>query len=541
LLAIGVGAAAGCGSGDGDDGTIRLEFALDEEASGYEELRPMLAEMEASDENGHLDQRVITDWVRAGLTDAQLEFLFDHGDELTEIEFTSADGIGALNTSARFARHPTRDRFTGPNASSCGACHDQPLGNGAGRNVANVVQDPEPGIEGDYNIRNTRNINGDAWLQLASLEMTLELRAQRDDMRASVQLSGLPSSVTLQSKGVNFGSVSCSPDDSGGVTCDYGSVRGVSPDLVVRSQGWKGNFTTVRAFSEDAFFGEMGIHSDRLVHHLMAPGQPVPDDVQRNPPDVDEDGVVNEMSVGDITAMAIYLAAQAPPTTLLELSDEGKVRLAREDRDKISAGEGAFASAGCDSCHRLELPVMDSLFREPDARSTSYFDFLLAQSNNGYDPVMPVEIDLASTGIVERHLSRVTGADGQAYYPVRALTDLKRHFLGNHLCDDAKVYQPVNGSFLPAGSPSDSTETMSMSIDRCDFLTADLWGIAGTGPYMHDGRAATLAEAIGQHCSVPGAERVGEADESCRRFLALPSGDQVAVIAFLRNQVMEPE
>ncbi len=39
--------------------------------------------------------------------------------------------------------------------------------------------------------------------------------------------------------------------------------------------------------------------------------------------DGDFDGVVNEITIGDMTALAVYLAAQPRPTTLLELNSLG--------------------------------------------------------------------------------------------------------------------------------------------------------------------------------------------------------------------------
>lgn len=540
LIAMLALSAAACGEDSGgDDPETSIDFSLDEEASGYEELVPMLQDMGAMDGNGHLDQRVISEWAGNGATEDQLAFLFDHGDELTEIEFTAADGIGALDTTNRFARHPTNDRFTGPNARSCGACHDQPLGNGGGRNVANVVQDPQPEVEGDFNVRNTRNINGDAWLQLAGVEMTMDLQAQRDALRDSVSSTGNAGAVQLSTKGVDFGTLTCSPGEAGAVACDYGAVSGVSPDLVVRSQGWKGNFTTVRAFSEDAFFGEMGLTSDRFVYHVSSPGSPVPNDVDQSPPDIDQDGIANEMSVGDVTAMTIYLAAQAPPTTLLQLAEEGKVDLSQSERTLIEDGRDVFMQTGCNGCHAMALPVQSPIFREPDARATSYYDFLLADSNNGYEPSRPVTLDLSSSPIVERYIAAETDAQGVTSYPVEAMTDLKRHFLGEHLCDDAKLHPAINAAFVSVGSPSDAEQVMEMGIDRCEFLTADLWGIGGTAPYMHDGRSATLAEAIVEHCTSGGS--TGEGDASCRNFLNLPGASQAALVAFLKNQVMEPE
>jgi hypothetical protein len=379
-------------------------------------------------------------------------------------------------------------------------------------------------------------------LQLAGIEMTLELHALRNDLKARVESSGTAESVPLRTKGVDFGTLSCAPG-AAGVTCDYSQVAGISYDLVVRSQGWKGNHTTLRAFSEDAFFGEMGMHSDRFAYHvrdsLAGMPQPLPDDLLAELPDVDRDGVSHELSVGDITAMVIYLVGQAPPTDLLRLEREGRLSLSAEDRALIRAGRQRFAEVGCADCHRGSLRVEDTVFREPDARRAAYYDGVLANTSSGYDGDQPVQVDLASSPIVEGFLEATVDPDGTTHFDVPALTDLKRHFLGEHLCDDAKPYMPVDASHRPAPSPADAIEPLDMRIDVCEFLTADLWGVASTAPYLHDGRAGTLRDAIDAHCST--GERRGEGDESCRQFQALPATGKQELIAFLRSQIMEGE
>ncbi len=69
------------------------------------------------------------------------------------------------------------------------------------------------------------------------------------------------------------------------------------------------------------------------------------------------------------------------------------------------------------------------------------------------------------------------------------------------------------------------------------FLTENLWGVGSTAPYMHDGRATTLAEAILEHAS--GATNdTSEARTSRSMYLARGSTDKRALIAFLENLVL---
>ena len=60
----------------------------------------------------------------------------------------------------------------------------------------------------------------------------------------------------------------------------------------------------------------------------------------------------------------------------------------------------------------------------------------------------------------------------------------------------------------------------------CEWRTAPLWGL-GTigGPYLHDGRAATVLEAILWHS--------GEAEASVQNILKFNSRERAALLEFL--------
>ena len=59
------------------------------------------------------------------------------------------------------------------------------------------------------------------------------------------------------------------------------------------------------------------------------------------------------------------------------------------------------------------------------------------------------------------------------------------------------------------------------------FLTENLWGVGSTAPYLHDGRATTLTEAILWHG--------GEAAASRAAFRALTTQEQLDLLLFLNN------
>jgi len=96
--------------------------------------------------------------------------------------------------------------------------------------------------------------------------------------------------------------------------------------------------------------------------------------------------------------------------------------------------------------------------------------------------------------------------NGQGGVIVPLFADLKRHDMGAGLAED----------FARASDQRNR-----------EFTTARLWGIADTAPYLHDGRATTLTEAILFHG--------GEAQAARDAFDALGDTDKVDLLEFLRS------
>ena len=94
-------------------------------------------------------------------------------------------------------------------------------------------------------------------------------------------------------------------------------------------------------------------------------------------------------------------------------------------------------------------------------------------------------------------------------------SDYKRHNMGTRLAETA--------FFLD--TPDCDNEVAGTEIDNCNFITMKLWGLADTGPYLHDGRALSIFEAIAFHG--------GEAQRVRDRFLSLSEGGQNALLAYL--------
>jgi CxxC motif-containing protein (DUF1111 family) len=249
------------------------------------------------------------------------------------------------------------------------------------------------------------------------------------------------------------------------------------------------------------------------------------------PPDPDGDGVERELSVGDVTAMVVYGAAQETPQGLARLAELGLVAApSADDLARVERGRTVFGQAGCDSCHKPEMRLVNTVFEEPTRRGNgNYIDMYLLGKNAGYDPERPVRFDVLQDAQAPRAEAH---ADGGAV--IRLFGDLKRHRMGRQLADPPGVQPAIGGSFGPA-----TFEDQPITIGPDEFLTPELWGVGNTGPWLHDGRAGTLRDAILWHGEddPPAAGRTerSEAQESRDAFAALPPDDQEALLTFLRS------
>ena len=324
---------------------------------------------------------------------------FETGDELFETVFNALDGSGAnVGAGLRYTRVPRADlsgpgewaqhvpaRVTGPNAQACNACHRLPFDDGAGPADANVVRDPfHTANLGRMITRNTPHLFAPGAVQRLAEEMTTELQAIREAASAEACASRNRVTRELGAKGVNFGAITVIPGRLR--RCPdrivTGRIKGVGDDLIIRPFQWKGSDPTLRGFNREAAHRELG----------MQPVELVGDDT-----DGDFDNVVNELTVGDLTALTVYLAAQPRPVTKTELATFGLIDLTQAEMAAIDRGEQLFHEIGCNDCHRSTLLIDAPLFSEP-SQHPSYRDAVFPAGQDplarGVDPSNPVMFDL---------------------------------------------------------------------------------------------------------------------------------------------------
>ncbi len=446
----------------------------------------------------HLDQSEID----AGRI--SIKELFRDGERIFVAIFNRLDGQGrpaSTGTGAdRSPDQPSFIRTSGPDSSSCAGCHAQPRAGGAGDFVANVfvlAQALDPvtfSVAADFSDeRNTLGMMGSGPIEMLAREMSVELIAIREEATRTAALLNTPQTRDLVAKGVGFGRITVLADGR----VDPSEIEGVDWDLVVKPFHQKGAVVSLREFTNNAMNHHHGIQTVERFGEGTDP---------------DMDGVTNELTVGDLTAVTIFQAALNTPGRAWPRQPAAR-RAARR-------GERLFDRIGCTSCHVPAFVLESRDFTEPNPFNPPGN---LAPS----DVSRSFSFDMTLEGERPR-LERLP--HGRAI--IRPFTDLKRHDLNDdeldHFANERLAQGALNG-FAPA---SGFTIAPSPRPTR-KFLTRKLWDVGNTAPYGHRGDLTTMTEAIYFHG--------GEARSSRDAFFELAQQDQDAVIEFLRTlQVLPP-
>jgi mono/diheme cytochrome c family protein len=474
VLVLGALALGGASPVPWPGGTAPVDAAvlqqIDEafELHELERFEEYLEAWERGEDSEHIF--VLQEEIDAGTYD--LDRLFLLGDALFGHEFRPSDGWG--DAAATLPLQRVHDgRRGGLDTFSCAGCHSVGGADGAGSATQNAFFVGDGDGADSALVRNAPAAIGLGFVQALAAEMTIELQLQRDDAIVAAMDGGASVHVELSSKGVAFGAIDVAADGA----IDFSALDGIDTDLVVKPFGWKGTFTSLRRVIENAALVHFGMQS-----HVLTLGHqttPDPDRLGEGPDwfDPDGDGRPRELEEGILTAGAVYLALLEAP----QIIPPGDAEL----RDRWARGQARFEEVGCGDCHRSELVLLGSTWRE-------YSDTTGAE---------PVTLNLLADGEHPKAGPRV-----------QLFSDLKRHDMGEGLADP----HPEPGSDIPVAT----------------FLTRPLWGLAESPPYLHDGRAATIPDAILQHG--------GEAEASRDAFALLPDDAKADLHVFLLSLSRAP-
>jgi hypothetical protein len=190
--------------------------------------------------------------------------------------------------------------------------------------------------------------------------------------------------------------------------------------------------------------------------------------------DPDGDGVIDEITEGQLSAEAVYMGLRETPVRVPAVTPAAQTR--------ANSGEALFTSVGCATCHTAQMRLAVPVHVEP------------ADTTGGAG----IRLDLA---VDNKDPHPAPAADGSI--TIEVFSDFKRHDVGAALAD-SKAFNQIAAN---------------------QFITPPLWGIATSAPYLHDGRASTLNDAILQHA--------GDAQAVRNGYAALTADQQSQIQEFL--------
>ena len=494
---------------------------------------------------------------------APVSQLLRYGAQLFNAKFTIQEGAGRplskgtgaplsdLGSPLVFPRN--FDRLSSPDANSCSGCHNAPVSGAGGDRVtevfvlaqrfdhltfahsdsifptrgaidesgAFVTMDPPTNdntTHGATNDRKTIGMSGSGFVEMLARQMTADLQAEREATPPG-------RSTQLTSKGVSFGVLAHNPDGSWDISKVQGlaapSLGGALPSLIIRPLHQVGNVISIRQFSNNAFNHHHGMQSEERFG-LNA--------------DPDGDGVVNELTVADLTAASLYQATLAVPGRVI--ANDPAIERA------VLRGEHLFDKIGCNTCHIDALPLTADnnpglrgqpgwIYFEPNpynpnqAGVPSSPNLVLGPTN--YPVSAPaLAVDLTSDTLP---LPRLHAHGGVVMVP--AYTDLKLHDMHNPNMDpktdpECEPLDQNQPPLLPGGGTNPK-----FFAGNCKFITRKLWGFYNQGgAFMHHGKFTTAREAVEAHN--------GEALASAQAFAGLTAEEKNEVIEFLKSLQVLP-
>ncbi len=448
-------------TGAGDVLSMNSDASIPDDPVLLEELEKAVELRRREDFDRVLDARDPGELIEhATLTDAALDrhllgidALFVVGDELFGYLIRPENGWGIGGSDRNSIRYtPQRRRVQqgkagGPHAFGCFSCHSKggPDGAGTQTQTAFLFGDGERTASADQ--RDAPHLLGLGPVALLAREMSVALQAEAAAATDRARTENRRVEQELSAKGVSFGRLVAYPNGR----LSYASVKGVDTDLTIRPFGWKGHQATLRDMAEESLHIHQGLLSNR-IQFAARDNTLDPTPYGKGPwYDLDEDGVSMEIDHGMLTTVVAYLAQLEVPV-IRPPRDPGLL-------DAWAAGRSYFESVGCSGCHVPTLDLDDTKLdaRAPDVPTEGHPAFIVDVAKDGDGP----KVEPKYAGITTSYL-------------VHLFSDLKRHDMGDGLAS------PAAQGTIPARM----------------FLTRPLWGLAETAPYLHDGRAPTVQDAI---------------------------------------------
>jgi hypothetical protein len=456
--------------------------------------------------------------------------IVDYGRKLFEANWTEQDGAGrplskGTGETINDPAHPLNgvrayNRISGPDANSCQGCHSAPYGisGGAGDLVTNAFaladrfdfvtfdrrdssitggtldeRSQAASLQTVGNTRATPGLFGAGYIEMLARQITGDLQRIRDSIQPG-------ESKSLVSKGLSFGTLVRRPDGRWDVSRVDGlpepsllvATRRGKPSLIILPWRQSASAVSLREVTNTLYNRHHGIQTTERFGIRTDP---------------DGDGVVNEMTRADVTAVTVFQATLAVPGRVIP--NDPEIERA------VSTGERVFEQIRCTTCHVPSIPLDRPgwIYSEPNPYNPP--------TNLRRGEARLLEVDLTSAALPSPRLA--PSADTPSLIRVPAYTDFKLHDITDPKAEAANEPLDMN---QPPASPK-------FSAGNRKFLTRRLWDVASQPTHFHHGLFTTMRQAVLAHA--------GEALEQRQAFERLTKYDQDALIEFLKSlQVLPP-
>ncbi|HEV3165166.1 MAG TPA: di-heme oxidoredictase family protein [Isosphaeraceae bacterium] len=296
--------------------------------------------------------------------------------------------------------------------------------------------------------------------------------------------------------------------------------------------GWKGQTPSLEDFVLTACAVELG---------LEVPGHPQAGLPQA--PEAKAKGL--DLNGEECASLTAFVKSLPRPIARMAANEtEAKER---------EAGQKLFASVGCATCHSPKLGEVDGIYSDlllhdmgPELADTGQYGVFVPDSSDPdfVDPEQPPAegpIATAPAILPAPPDSTTTPADlpvaVPAPQPVPTVSDVVR---------TTQVFRSFafTRQILPAPMPpfavpptmvgqQQPTKPATGPATRQEWRTPPLWGFRDSGPYLHDGRAQTLDQAVAMHG--------GQSERSAQKFFALSPNERLQLQTFLKSLVAPTE
>ncbi|TWU59032.1 hypothetical protein Poly51_18170 [Rubripirellula tenax] len=276
--------------------------------------------------------------------------------------------------------------------------------------------------------------------------------------------------------------------------------------------GWRGQTTTLAAFVEGACAGELG---------LQVPSFDQPADAA----DETYVSIGYDLNEHQLRSLHDYVASIPPPPV-------------PRSTPESHTGRRVFNRIGCNVCHVANMMPASGI----------YSDLLLHDMGVYLQAPSPAALGSPGKEFTAPVMQLPRFASRPTNDVIAQLSDPTLQLFRTTRGSFARLGSSVSGYYGSGGTPTPypfkrpekpmfprgdlpkqvaQGNQLYWDVLQREWRTPPLWGVADTGPYLHDGRAETLDAAIRWHD--------GEGEASATLYRSLSEADRTSLIQFLES------